>query len=97
MRGPLAPPSVPTTPATLPRCPRCGSVAQPSRSRHHLEQALRIVLPVQLFRCHSCRWRGVRATRSTLAFWGRRILMALPALGAVAALVAILMIVLRAR
>ena len=40
-------------------CPKCGEFnLYRSRSRSHIEKAIKIFLPMRTYRCHDCNWRG---------------------------------------
>jgi predicted RNA-binding Zn-ribbon protein involved in translation (DUF1610 family) len=58
-------------------CPDCGSEElYRSRTRTRGERALRIVLPVHYYRCHSCGWRRPLVNADSWRDWRARVYFA---------------------
>lgn len=54
------------------RCPRCSSDDFfRSRSRSWKEKAFRTLLPLRMYRCHACDWRGLRMSVESRQRWRR--------------------------
>lgn len=56
-------------PVASTRCLSCGSTALLSHSLDLREEFVRIVFPIQYFRCRTCEWRGTRSDRAVWMLW----------------------------